>query len=257
MVQVTCEFVDTSDLVCCWPIDTDACCPPGNTSGEDVELAERMAEVASTMLARLSGYTVGQCSTTVRPLDVCPVCRSWCCGGADGIPLAGPDGRVVWDVEAVHIGEDTLDPSEYRWDRDHGTLWRVPPDTWPTRDARWAECGEPGAFCVDVIIGAPPDAWALQVANTLTCELMLSCTGGKCRLPRNATQVTGQGVTVQLRPDDINLLLPEVSAWVAAVNPHGARLPARVYSPEARAATGADSSLLGWARGWTVGGCCG
>lgn len=257
MVAVTCEWpAGDPDITCCWPIDTGECCPP--ESDVDPDLALRMAEVASAMMSRLSGYTIGQCSTTIRPLDICPVCRSWCCGGADGLRLTGPDQRRVWDVTAVHWGEDTLDPMEYRYDREKQTLWRVPPDTWPLKDDRTAECGEPGAFCIDVVIGAPPDAWALQVATTLTCELIQSCTGGKCRLPRNATQVTGQGVTVQLRVEDINTMLPEVSAWVAAVNPYGARLPAALYSPELDpGGSGGSFAFGGWARGFTAGCCCG
>lgn len=224
-------------LDCIWPINTDNCCeaPADESPGDPDEIVVRLAGVASSILTRLSGYTIGLCEATVRPLDICKVCRGWCCGGADGIRLSGPMGLPVYDVTAVRLGPVEYPLSDWRYDREKNTLWHTPPGSWPTRDERWSDCGEGDAFCVDIVTGTPPDAWALNVAETLTCELVASCRpGSKCRLPKNATQITAQGVTVQLRDDEISLFLPEVAAWVHAVNPYGARLPARVWSPDLR-----------------------
>jgi hypothetical protein len=115
-------------------------------------------------------------------------------------------------------------------------LYRVPPDVWPLKDEKWSNAGEGEAFVVDTEIGTPPDAWALDVAARLVKELYLSCTGVKCRLPSNVTNVTSQGITVRLRDQEINTFIPELGAWVASVNPHNARLPGAVFSPDLAAA---------------------
>lgn len=239
---------------CVWPIDPSNCCDPPEESGQ-VNLIDRMTEVASTMLMRLSGYTIGVCESTVRPLGICPVCRGWCCGGADGLRLSGPMGLTVQDVTSVRIGATELPLTEWRFDKDLQTLWRVPPNRWPKRDERWSDCGEGEAFCVDLVTGTQPDAWALNVAEILTCELVNSCTGAKCRLPKNSTSITGQGITVRLSDEEVQNMLPEVRAWVSAVNPHGARLPAKVYSPDLRPAKGFVTSSSGAFQ--SVVGCCG
>lgn len=198
----------------------------------DPYLIDKAIVRASEMMRRLSGYNVGLCEETLRPLQQCAECRSTCCGGADGVSLQGFNGEPVEDVLAVRVGSTVIDPDTYRWDVEEQMLWRTPPGRWPRRDKRWTECGEDGSFCVTALVGTPPDAWALDVARSLACELVKSCVGGKCRIPRNATQVTGQGITVTLSEQDVKTLLPEVGGWVSAVNPHGAVVPARVYSPD-------------------------
>lgn len=255
MAALDCGFEDgstTGDLACCWPIDPEKCCEEISELPDplaDPQVVAAMAE-ASAILTRLSAYSVGLCSTVIRPLDICPECRSWCCGGTDGLHLQGPNGMQVRDVTDVRLGASSFPVNEWFFDREKQTLWRVPPDTWPTRDERWSEVGTGEAFAVDVIVGTKPDAWALSVAASLTCELYKSCLGSKCRLPRNATSVSAQGVTVTLTEDEIRHFIPEVSAWVKQINPHDARLPTLVSSPDIGPSR---SSRTG--RG--VGGCCG
>lgn len=214
---------------CSWDIDVEDCCAP--LDPDDPKVIAAIAKT-SAMMTRLSGYTIGLCDATLRPLDNCHQCRTWCCGGADGIRLSGPHGLWVHEVIQVNNGGVMVDPATWEWDHEEQVLWRTPPDRWPTRDTRWEPCGTPDAFCVDVKVGSEPDAWALSVANELACEIVRSCTGAKCRLPKNATQVVGQGVTVTLSDQEIKTLIPEVAGWVDAVNPLGAVLPARIFSPD-------------------------
>lgn len=232
-----------SDSVCPWPVDEDACAL--SEADPDSALFENSVATASAIMTRLSGYTIGLCTASIRPLRMCPECRRWCCGGTDGIPLKGPMALSVWDVTRVRLGASDYNPDTYHFDREDQMLYRVPPDTWPTRDERWSAPGTGDAFVVDVEVGTPPDAWALDVAARLVKELYLSCTGGKCRLPSNTTSVTSSGVTVRLRDAEINTFIPELSAWVHSVNPHEARLPGAVFSPD----------LAGHRRGGG-GGCC-
>jgi hypothetical protein len=205
-------------------------------------------ETASSIMTRLSAYTIGLCDTEIRPLNQCRECRSWCCGGADAIPLKGPFSIPVWDVTRVRLGAEEYPSTSWRYDRPSSMLYRVPPDVWPTKDEKWSNAGEGDAFVVDAEIGTPPDAWALDVVARLTKELYLSCTSGKCRLPSNVTTVTAQGITVRLRDDEVNTFIPELGAWVNAVNPHKARLPGAVFSPDLAAARRGALSTSG---------CCG
>jgi hypothetical protein len=236
-----------SDLSCPWPIDVDACRIADLEYTEPV-LIDAVA-TASSIMTRLSAYTVGLCESQIRPLNMCRSCRTWCCGGADGIYLVGPYGLGVWDVADVRLGATTYDVSTWHFDRTDRMLYRVPPDVWPTKDEKWSPPGTGEAFVVDAVIGTPPDAWALDVATRLVRELVLSCIGAKCRLPSNVTTVSSQGITVRLRDEEVNTFIPELAAWVHAVNPHGARLPGAVFSPEvARGRLSASFS---------GGGCCG
>lgn len=200
-------------------------------------------------MTRLSAYTVGVCEAEIRPLNLCPECRSWCCGGADAIRLVGPFSIPVWDVTRVRLGALEYDLRTWRFDRDTKMLYRVPPDVWPKRDEKWSNPGEGEAFVIDAEIGVPPDPWALDVAARLVKELYLSCTGGKCRLPSNVTTVTSQGITVRLRDDEVNTFIPELGAWMHSVNPHGARLPGAVFSPDLATARMGSQGFGGGCRG--------
>lgn len=219
-----------SEASCVWPVDPTTCELAG-LDPEDPVFAKAVA-TASSIMARLSAYTVGLCEAQVRPLNMCPECRSWCCGGADSLRLTGPANTSVWDVTTVRLGALEYDRETWHFDRAERTLYRVPPDVWPRRDEKWSPPGKGEAFVVDVLVGSPPDDWAMDVLARLTKELVLSCRGEKCRLPSNVTRVTSQGVTVQLRDAEINTFIPELGAWMHSVNPHEARLPGAVFSPD-------------------------
>ena len=232
-----------SELSCPWSVDVDSC-NLADLDPEDPIFISAVA-TASSIMTRLSAYTVGICETELRPLELCPKCRTWCCGGADALLLNGPLGVNVWDVVRVRLGADDYLETTWRYDRGTKMLYRVPPDRWPTKDEKWSAPGEGEAFVLDVEIGIPPDAWALDVAARLTKELYLSCMGAKCRLPSNATSITSQGISIRLRDQEVNTFIPELAAWVHAVNPHEARLPGMVFSPD----------LAGARRGGSGGGC--
>lgn len=219
-----------SELSCPWDVDPDVC---GLTDIDpESDLFANAVAAASSIMTRLSAYTVGICDVEIRPLNLCSECRTWCCGGTDGIYITGPFRVPVWDVTRVRLGAVEYDEDSWRFDRESKMLWRVPPEVWPKRDEKWSDAGEGDAFVVDAEIGVPPDAWAMDTASRLVKELYLSCIGSKCRLPSNVTTVTSQGITVRLRDKEVNTFIPELAAWTNAVNPHGARLPGAVFSPD-------------------------
>ena len=235
-----------SEVSCPWEVDLEAC---GLGDLDDADLLESSIATASSIMTRLSAYTIGTCETEIRPLGLCPQCRSWCCGGTDALILTGPHQIPIYDVTRVRLGATEYLLNTWRFDRESQTLYRVPPDVWPRKDEKWSNAGEGEAFVVDAVIGTPPDAWALDVAARLVRELVLSCTGSKCRLPSNTTSVTATGITVQLRDREINTFIPELGAWMNAVNPHDARLPAHVFSPDLSTARKCGSNGSGGCRG--------
>jgi hypothetical protein len=232
-----------SEASCPWPVDAESCGLADLDTEDPIFIAS--VATASSIMTRLSAYTVGTCDAEIRPLNQCRECRSWCCGGGDSLPLKGPFSTSVWDVTRVRLGADEYPDTSWRYDRPSSTLYRVPPDVWPKKDEKWSDAGEGEAFVVDAEIGTPPDAWALDVAARLVKELYLSCTGAKCRLPSNVTTVTAQGITVRLRDDEVNTFIPELGAWMASVNPHNARLPGAVFSPDLAAARRGSLSVSG------------
>lgn len=236
-----------SEASCPWDVDEEAC---GLGDFDDTDLLTKSIATASSIMTRLSAYTIGLCEAEIRPLNFCRECRSWCCGGSDAIYLRGPSLIPVWEVTQVRRGAAPYDPASWHFDRDSRMLIRVPPEVWPLKDEKWSAPGTGDAFVVDATIGTPPDEWALDVAGRLAKELYLSCTDRKkCRLPTNVTTITSQGITVRLRDDEVNTFIPELGAWMHAVNPHGARLPAAVMSPDLAASRRGGLSGRG--------GCCG
>lgn len=236
-----------SEMSCPWPVDPGACQLTDTDPASPVFVGAQAA--ASSIMTRLSAYTVGLCETKIRPLSLCRECRSWCCGGTDALRINGPFAIPVWDVSRVRLGATEYDVNSWRFDRETKMLYRVPPEVWPTRDEKWSDAGEGEAFVIDATIGTPPDAWALDVISRLIKELVLSCTGAKCRLPSNVTTLTSQGISIRLRDQEVNTFIPELGAWKNAVNPHEARLPGAVFSPDlARGRRGSSDGS---------GGCCG
>lgn len=217
-----------------WPVPTEGDCVNGCTipEGTDADLLESASVLAGTILRTLSGNRVGVCSDTLRPLSECGVCRGFCrCGSGDRIRVLSSNGPVV-SVTEVTVDGDVIPAEEWRFYPSSQLLYRVPPDVWPNRDVKWADCGDPDTMCVEVVIGAAPDAWALAVHAELTCELLKACNGEDCRIPTNATQVTGQGISITLSPTELKQFIPSVAGWVAAVNPANKTQPSKVWSPD-------------------------
>ena len=211
---------------CLWPIDVADCCADTGIDPATEDGAKRIQSVVaqvSAMMARWSGFAFGGCRT-IRPLDPCGECRGGCCGSGDCIQL-----HAVSAVTEVRVHGAEVPETDWHFDPGTGLLCATPGLTWPNRDPRYQS---QGSLEVDALTGSAPDAWALAVATELACELLKSCAGKKCRLPSNVTQINGQGITIQMKPDELMYSLPSVIALVTAINPHRATAPARVFSPE-------------------------
>lgn len=216
-----------------WPVPETGCYG-GCTIADDADMGVLTAASvrAGIILRTLSGGRVGTCEDTLRPLAECARCTGGCtCGSGDRIRIATFSGPVT-AVTTVWVDGTPVDGDTWRFFPSGQILYRVPPDVWPRKDVKWADCGDTDTMCVDVVVGYEPDAWALAVHAELTCELLNACTNGPCRIPKNATSVSGSGVTVSLSPVELSQFIPSVAGWVAAVNPNNAVALPQVFSPD-------------------------
>lgn len=224
---------------CGWDVDWSCC----DNDVDDVDPAtlDLAATAAAELLWRRTGRVYGLCPVTVRPCrDDCTAaggtwtphridgawvnvagcgCRGSCgCGAMPAqVTLPGP----VADVVEVLVDGVALDPAAYRVDS-----WRyvVRQD-----GGRWPACvhlGDPapGGWQITYNRGRPVPPGGLLAVSVLACELVAACTGRPCRLPRAATQVSRQGVTVALADlgtltDQGRFGLYEVDQWVSSVQP--------------------------------------
>lgn len=222
--------------------------------------------LASTYLWAATGRQYGPCPVTVRPLQdnylhpayiafpvwpgsdpaVAPFpylfggvwrnagCGFRCCGRRPcDVTLLGP----VAEVTEVLVNGEEVPSSSYRVDVAQGSyrLVRTDGECWPTCQNLTAEDDGAGAFAVTYLIGrAVPEALAIATA-VLACQYGKLLAGGDCALPARMTQLSRQGVTVEVEPADpadgltgIKL----VDDVVAMLNPSKRKSPPVILSPD-------------------------
>ena len=240
-----------------WPLDVG--CYAGWTQLEE-PVRVRATAIAVEVLWALSGRRFGLCPVTVRPCH--PGCvafddhaRSgagwWSSSGSLIVPGCGCAGDScsctrlyevalpgpVHDVSRVSIDGVVIDAASYLV-YDHRWLVRVRDGVWPRcQDLRVADDAV-GAFTVTYRRGVPVPAGGQWAAGQYTCEVAKACTGdATCRLPRRVASVVRQGVQTtfvdpaQLARDGMTGL-PEVDAWLRAVNPYRLPRDTVVWSPD-------------------------
>ena len=243
---------------CDWPVDR-GCFPPlpelsdpptdEEQAAYDAEVVQRNAaeNMAVSVIWALSGRQFGVCPVTTRP---CPPqqhlfryrydwpvtayyglseldrylliqgcgCAGYCReSGPSMLHLPGP----VQSVTTVTIDGIQLDPATYRLEGD--VLYRLG-GIWPSQNLG-LPAGENGTWTVEYMQGTPPPAGTGKLVGLLALEFLNACNGGKCRLPRNVSNVSRQGVSFDMyNPNDIydsgKTGLAEIDMWLAAINPH-------------------------------------
>jgi hypothetical protein len=245
-------------MSCDWPIDR-GCLPPlpelsdpptpEEQAAYDRARAQQYAaeDLAVSVMWALSGRQFGVCPVITRP---CPPQRNWDrynydwpttafyglseldryllasgCGCAGSCSQGGPAmlhlPGPAQSVTKVTINGTVLDPAEYRLEGD--ILYRLG-GVWPSQNLG-LPAGENGTWTVEYLQGTPPPAGTAKLVGLLANEFLAACNGGKCRLPRNVTNVQRQGVSFDMfNPNDIydsgKTGLAEVDMWLAAVNPN-------------------------------------
>jgi hypothetical protein len=152
-------------------------------------------------------------------------------------PVSIPLGVApIANIVRVQIDGVTLDPSAYRIDNGR-LLTRQDGGIWPVGQNIAVPLGQPGSFSVTVGYGGLPPQAGIDAAGIFAIELALASSGSASRLPNGVTQVQRQGVTeTMLDYTKFYQLgytgIPEVDAFIMAVNPSGRRFRPRVISPD-------------------------
>ena len=159
-------------------------------------------------------------------------CGSDCTPEGKGVVrLPGP----VAAVQEVRVDGVLIDPASYVLEGD--LLYRTHGGEWPAQE-RSLPLGEPGTWSVAYQRGIAPPAGAAGMVGTLALEFWNMCQGtGQCRLPNRWQSIQRAGVSIQ-RADPTDILaqgytgLPEVDAWIRALNPHNITQPTRLVTPD-------------------------
>lgn len=92
-----------------------------------------------------------------------------------------------------------------------------------------------GVWTVKYRFGHPVPVGGVDAMSKLACELARAgCGSGDCRLPAGATQITRDGITIELDPRKWINAVPEAASWVSIVNPNGLISPPVFRSPKRR-----------------------
>lgn len=157
-----------------------------------------------------------------------PACEVW---------LPGP----VNGVSEVRVNNVIVPAENYRVDIDNdGHFWLV-----GQNGQCWPDCqsfdepadGTTNTFTVTYGRGRPVPAAGLLAAGALACEYAKLCRGQDCALSPQATQITRDGVTYTILPQDQVVALgmtgiASVDLWLRAVNPFQLKSRPRVWSPD-------------------------
>lgn len=161
------------------------------------------------------------------------------------VRVPGTVSRLV----GVEVDGVALSPSAYRVENGN-ILVRTDGGTWPLASSAHAEPGSVGSIAVTYFDGAAPDNLADWAAGKLAAEYLKLLEGKGCKLPSQVTAVTRQGVTFEMAQSVFSpgqaTGIAEVDAYVNRLNPHGLKIPSRVFSidtmDEARQVTSARGS---------------
>lgn len=245
-----------------WATADDLCSPCDDYDNLSVG-AEEFLQAASDFLNEASGGQFpGECPVTVRPcarryggyrrMDPAPPgwSRGWgvcgcstdrcSCGGLSSVELGY---APIISIDSVTVDGVELDEDRYRVD-DFVRLVRLADADgsnpgWPRCQDLSLPSTEDGTWEVELTWGRMPPQLGVTAAAVLACELALSCnpeTQDKCRLPKNATSVTREGLTIVMSPSDFldkngKTGLYEVDLFLRAVNPERARRSGTVWTP--------------------------
>lgn len=250
----------------CEPWTPTWCC---NLTAASIPLTGAAVQAATEILYNRSGQQFGLCTLTIRPCredcydDVFWGSGSWGSGGWFGggtwpqpaliggswynLTCGGGCGgscsctslseallpSPVASIVQVKLNGVVLAASGYRVD-DFRKLVRLGGFTWPTcQDLTLADT-QPNTWSVTLQVGQAVPAIGALAVGELACEIMKSCLGEVCAIPRNATNVTRQGITIDF-PSIYELLdrkllgLYAADLFVSTYNPHGLAAPPQVY----------------------------
>lgn len=245
-------MIGTGSTCTPWATEADLCSPCADY-GNVAVLAGDFLQAASDVLFELSGRQFnGGCEVTIRPERRCvhlersvslPAGRRSAAAGGCGCPswrVDLPD-YPVSAIGEVKVDGVVLDPARYRLDGNRQLIRLADADGtnpgWPAGQRIDLATTEIDTWSITYTWGREPPPMGVKAAAVLACELALSCdpeTASQCRLPKNATSVSREGVSIVLSPSDFldkdgKTGLYEVDLFLRAVNPSRIRQRASVW----------------------------
>lgn len=237
---------------CLWP--ADPACFSDEWAAMDTIVQDRSLAYASATLSRLTGGRVGQCPITVRPYGQSGMCfipgytsafspglnvaGYWVnnCGWSlssdvPGVKLPAPVGRV----DLVKINGTVVSSADYKVVQGRTLVFTGSVKPPYTQDVSLPDTAT-GTFSVTYLNAYPVDSLGANAVALLAMEFAKACTGGKgCKLPTGVTQITRQGVSVNIVstafPDGLTGIR-EVDTFIMLWNPGRLREATRVWSPD-------------------------
>lgn len=216
-----------------WPVTW-----PCDTTDVDPTVVEQAVELAGQLLWALSGYRIGVCQFHE---GIYPQCGDTCVApykGSDGLWYNGGIAdccklllahRPVQAVSEVKVLGVTLDPGDYTV---QGGYLKRRFSCWP---CAW-ECDD-APIEVRYEAGVPFPSGTGLVVGEVACEYVQALQGRVCKLPSRATNISRQGVNVQLAsPEEFvkagKIGLPMADAWLTTVNRGALQSASKVFSPD-------------------------
>lgn len=151
------------------------------------------------------------------------------CGGCGGTCSCSPLSEAwlpgpVASIVSVKLDGQTLPASGYRVD-DYRKLVRLGGAFWPICQDMSKADSEVDTWSVTFTVGETVPVIGQYAVGELACEIMNSCLGLACALPRNATTITRQGITIDF-PLFADLLkngllgLKWTDMFISSINPN-------------------------------------
>jgi len=184
------------------------------------------------------GFGLGGGGGGPRPALINGAWYNLTCGGCSGTCsctemsialLPSPVASVV----SVKINGQTLPVTGYRVDN-YRELVRLGGFTWPICQDMTLPDTADNTWSVTVSVGEEVPTIGRMAVGELAMEIMRSCLGEACAIPRNATSVTRQGITIDF-PTIYDLLdrkllgLYNADLFISTYNPHGLTARPQVY----------------------------
>ena len=122
------------------------------------------------------------------------------CGGCAGSCSCSPLSEAwlpgpVSSIVSVKLDGQTLPASGYRID-DFRKLVRLGGQFWPICQDMSKADTEVDTWSVTYTVGETVPVLGQWAVGELACEFIKACTGAACVIPRNATNITRQGITI-------------------------------------------------------------
>ena len=254
----------------CYPEGTDWTCA---YSAEELQgmrddpavlaVMERAESLAWMTLSALSGYRISTCPTLVRPCALRCAPTSWVSAPVSDTGFFSPhiiDGGwynacgcqsrtdcscsslcevilpSIGSIVEVRLNGAVLDPTAYRIDNGR-RLVRTDGECWPYCQDMSASIDDEGTFSVLYYSGVGPNDIIRYAAGVLASEFFKACTNRDCRLPSGVTNISRQGMSIQVEAGSFPggmTGIHEVDAVLRIYNPHALKSPSRVMSPDRR-----------------------